>query len=60
MGERKQEREKMKERRKQRPPNSQGEIKVVQGGLPSLRGEQSREDRRAWERLSECLHGTEV
>ena len=35
--------EKMKERRKQSPPDSQGEIKVVQGDLLSLRGEQSRE-----------------
>lgn len=42
MGERKQEREKMKERKKQRPPNGQGEIKVVQGGLLSLRGTEQR------------------
>lgn len=35
------EKEKMKERRKQSPPDSQGEIKAVQGDLLSLRGEQS-------------------
>ena len=53
------EKEKTKERRKQSLPDSQGEIKVVQGDLLSLRGEQSIK-LETWERVSECLPGKET
>ena len=52
--------EKMKERRKQSPPDSQGEIKVVQGDLLSLRGEQSRELQKNLGGVVEYLHGIET